>query len=215
MIAVINYGLGNLLSVVKAFEKVAGGRKVKVTSDPTDLKHAEYIVLPGVGNFRVGIENLINLGLADHLEQEVLEKKTPFLGICLGMQLMAETGEEDGKQRGLGWIPGKVRKLDAKGLKVPHLGWDDIELVRDCHLFSESENGKDYYFVHSYVFDCPEQFVVAYCNYGERFPVAVQKDNLYGTQFHPEKSRELGLNILSNFIRGKKCSKFEWFLSSF
>ena len=96
MIAVINYGLGNLLSVVKAFEKVAGRRKVKVTADPTDLKHAEYIVLPGVGNFRVGIENLINLGLIDHLEQEVLENKTPFLGICLGMQLMAETGEEGG-----------------------------------------------------------------------------------------------------------------------
>ena len=214
-IVVIDYGLGNLLSVAKAFEEVCGRGQVLVTGAPAKLKEASHLVLPGVGNFKTGMENLRKLGLVETLKEEVLTKGKPFLGICLGMQLLAEVGEEFGEHHGLGFIPGRVRQLRSNGLPLPHIGWQDIERVKDTHLFDERSSKKDYYFVHSFVLECPEDYVTAACTYGERFPAAVQKDNIMATQFHPEKSREAGLDILRSFLRGKECSRSEWFLSSF
>jgi glutamine amidotransferase len=214
-IVVIDYGLGNLLSVARAFREVSGVGEVLVTGDPSGLKNASHIVLPGVGNFSVGIENLWRLGLMESLEEEVLKKEKPFLGICLGMQLLAEAGEEFGEHKGLGWIPGRVRQLDSKGLPLPHIGWQDIEIVKESYIFSGGSASKDYYFVHSFAFECPEEYVTAYCTYGQRFAAAIQMKNITATQFHPEKSRKAGLEILRNFVRGRECSKSEWFLSSF
>jgi glutamine amidotransferase len=213
MIAVLDSGLGNILSVAKAFEEVAGQREVLVTNRPEDLERASHIILPGVGNFLTGMKNLKTLDLIKPLESSVLENKTPFLGICLGMQLLTELGEEYGHSKGLGWIPGRVRMLNAGGFKLPHLGWQDIEIERNNLLFNGIGTDHDYYFVHSYVVDCPEKYVTAWCTYGERFPAAIEKDNIHATQFHPEKSRESGLKILSNFVRGQECSKSEWFQS--
>ena len=211
----VDYGLGNLQSVAKAFEDVAGKGEVCVTSNPADIKRASHIILPGVGNFKTGMENLRKLGLLEPLKEEVINKGKPFLGICLGMQLLAEVGEEYGQHEGLGWIPGRVRMLNSNGLALPHIGWQDIEIVRDSAIFSDGSGRKDYYFVHSFVFKCSDEYVTAYCTYGQRFPAAIQKENIVATQFHPEKSREAGLEILRNFLRGKKCLKSEWFLSSF
>lgn len=216
MIAVIDYGLGNLLSVTKALEEVAGMEKVLVTRRGEDLEAADYIVLPGVGNFRSGMRNLKQSNLVGPMEKAVLEKEVPFLGICLGMQLLADFGEEFGEQEGLGWIPGRVRQLDSGGLPMPHLGWDDITVEGSSRLFSGTESGNDFYFVHSFVFDCEEPYAKAYAVYGQRFTAAVQRGHICGTQFHPEKSREQGLDILRNFLKGGgECSKSEWFLSSF
>jgi len=201
--------------VAKALEEVSRGERVAVSEDPDDLRRASHIILPGVGNFGRGMENLQERGFVDPLTEEVIGKRKLFLGICLGMQLLAEKGEEYGGHDGLGWIPGRVRRLDCHGLKLPHIGWQDIEIVRETPLFSHGAADQDYYFVHSFVFDCPDEFVAAYCTYGERFAAALQKDNLYATQFHPEKSREAGLTILRNFLWGKEDSKSAWFLSSF
>ena len=214
MILVIDYGVGNLLSVAKAFEEVCRGKRVVVSGNPGDFKEASHLVLPGVGNFKTGIENLKNRGMIEPLKKEVIENKKPFLGICLGMQLLAETGEEYGEHEGLGWVPGRVRLLNSHGLALPHIGWDDIEIVKDCSIFSDGSGKKDYYFVHSFIFDCPQELVMGYCTYGERFPAVIQKENIYAIQFHPEKSREGGLTILRNFVWGKTCSKSVWFLSS-
>jgi glutamine amidotransferase len=216
MIAVIDYGLGNLLSVTKALEALAGKKEVFVTRRGEDLAAADHIVLPGVGNFRSGMENLKRSGLVGAMEKAVLEKEIPFLGICLGMQLLADSGEEFGEHEGLGWIPGRVRQLDAGSHPLPHLGWNDITVEGPSRLFSGAESGKDFYFVHSFVFDCEDRFAKAHAVYGQRFTAAVQRGHICGTQFHPEKSREQGLNILRNFLKGGgECSRSEWFLSSF
>lgn len=215
MIAIIDHGLGNLLSVRKAFEAVGGNMPVEIVKSPKLLESAERIVMPGVGNFHKGMDNLESMGLIDSLRKAVVDGGIPMLGICLGMQLLAEIGEEFGPRQGLNYIPGRVRLLDSVGFEMPHLGWDDIEIRDHSILFPEDANERDYYFVHSYVFDCPEEYVLAWCDYGEKFPAAVQKDNIYGIQFHPEKSRAWGLDILRNFVRGEECSKSAWFLSFF
>lgn len=209
----IDYGLGNLLSVAKAFEALSSRTEVVVSNDAAQLERASHIVLPGVGNFRAGMAGLRELGIIGALEREVLGNRKPFLGICLGMQLLAEIGEEYGSEQGLGWVPGRVRALAANGLKLPHIGWQNIHQVGNCHLFDGVPAGRDFYFVHSFVLDCPDDFAVAYCDYGERFVAAIQVENVFATQFHPEKSRDVGLRILDNFVKGKKCLKSVWFLS--
>lgn len=213
MIAVIDYGTGNLLSVRKAFEAVAGSREVVVTNSPQDLAKASHIVLPGVGSFPVGMANLEKHGLIDVLRSEVLEGGKPFLGICLGMQLLAETGEESGEVKGLGFLPGRVRQLAPGDNPRLHLGWNDIQLNGNGSLL-DGTDGTDFYFVHQYVYDAPDEVAVAHCSYGEEFVAAVQQDNIFATQFHPEKSRKAGLDVLRAFLRGKACSKSDWFLSS-
>ena len=200
-IAIINYGMGNLISVKNAFAYL--NCSAQIISDPSDLKNARKIVLPGVGAFKEGMDNLNKLGWKDELEAEVIQKKKPFLGICLGMQLLATEGTEYGSCQGLGWIPGRVDKLatDDKDLHIPHIGWDDIQITKPGKLLKGIPESSDFYFIHSFVFHPDDTDVTgSTCNYGEKFVASIELNNIFGTQFHPEKSQKNGLSILSNFI---------------
>ena len=208
-IAVIDYGSGNLKSVAKALElavnNINANSKIVVTSDPKIIKQSDKIVLPGQGSFRdcyLGIKKIP--GLDETLNEFVSEKKKPILGICVGMQLFAKIGYESQETKGFGWIDAEVRKINNmnKKLKLPHMGWNEIELKKDCFLFSNVKDKSHFYFIHSYEFmtkqkDC----VVAKTNYGNSIIVSVAKENIIGTQFHPEKSQKNGLIILENFLK--------------
>jgi len=210
-IAIIDYGSGNLKSAAKAVETAASNinisSKIEVTSDPKIIKQSDRIVLPGQGSFRdcyLGIKKID--GLNETLDEFVLVKKKPILGICVGMQLFAKIGYESQETKGFGWIDAEVRKINNmnKKLKLPHMGWNEIELKKDCFLFSNIKNKSHVYFIHSYEFmtkqkDC----VVATTNYGNSIIVSVAKENIVGTQFHPEKSQKNGLIILENFLKWK------------
>ena len=210
-ISVIDYGSGNLKSVAKALEVAANNInincKIVVTSDPKIIKQSDKIVLPGQGSFRdcfLGIKKIS--GLEETLNEYVLEKKKPILGICVGMQLFAKIGYESQKTKGFGWIDAEVQKIDNmnKKFKLPHMGWNEIELKKDCFLFSNIKNKSHVYFIHSYEFKVKQKdFVVATTNYGNSIIVSVVKDNIVGTQFHPEKSQKNGLIILENFLKWK------------
>lgn len=198
---IIDYGFGNLTSVYNAV--VAVGGAPFVSSDPDEMALAYSIILPGVGSFGGGMEALQRLGFADALQREVLELGKPLLGICLGMQLLATEGTEHGNFKGLNLIPGVVDRLhptDAM-LRVPHIGWDDVRFRDINHLSHNLGEGSVFYFVHSYAFYPKfEEHSVGLCDYGGAFTAAVARDNIYGTQFHPEKSQKAGLQILSNFL---------------
>ena len=210
-IAVIDYGSGNLKSVAKALEAAANSinlrSKIMVTSDPKIIKESDKIVLPGQGSFRdcfLGIKKIPELN--ETLNEFVLKKKKPILGICVGMQLFAKTGYESQETKGFGWIDAEVRKINNinKKIKLPHMGWNEIELKKDCFLFSNIKNKSHMYFIHSYEFmtqqkDC----IVATTDYGNSIVVSVVKENIVGTQFHPEKSQKNGLRILENFLKWK------------
>lgn len=198
---IIDYGMGNLRSVAKAFEAI--GCEARVSCQPRDIQDARALVLPGVGAFGDGMANLRRLGLIDVLRDKALLEKTPLLGICLGMQLMAQKGFEDGTHEGLGWVPGKVQRLEPsdKALKIPHMGWNDIVLERPSPLLEGLGPGPSFYFLHSYRFISAESAVsIASCDYGGKFTACLQQDNLFGTQFHPEKSQRYGLQLLKNFV---------------
>lgn len=200
MIAVIDYGMGNLASISKGLEFVGGD--VKVTANPVDIIRAEKIVLPGVGAFKDGIAHLMDSGMARLLEQEVVEKKKPLLGICLGMQLLAKMSYEFGEHQGLGFIDAEVKRLDDAVVRVPHVGWNAISLQRPCPLFAGVGDAIDVYFVHSYYVQCADDtLTVATCDYGHPFTAALQSGNIFATQFHPEKSQRYGLKMLENFVR--------------
>lgn len=201
MILIVDYGLGNLLSVSKAFEEVAGEKKVVISRNPLMLEEASHIVLPGVGNFKTGMENLQKFNFIGSLTQQVTKNKKPFLGICLGMQLLAEKGEEAGETPGLGWVRGKARRLMVNGLKLPHIGWDNLETDHQHPLFKNIGRDREFYFVHSYCVECPEEYIIGKCVYGEPFAAVICRGNIYATQFHPEKSREQGLKLLRNFLK--------------
>lgn len=192
--------MGNLFSVKNALEAV--GAEIVISKNPEDLKRADQIILPGVGAFPDGMKNLKELGIIPALEKEVLEKKKPFLGICLGSQLLASYGEEHGSTSGLGWINGRVRRfrVDEKQFRVPHVGWNDVSPVPGATLFKGIDSDI-FYFVHSY-FVAPEDpgVVAATCEYGEKFTAAVERGNIFGVQFHPEKSQKSGLKLLKNFL---------------
>ena len=197
---IIDYGSGNLRSVAKAFEHVSSG-SVKVTSNANDLASATHIVLPGVGAFGDCITGLSTIpGMIDALSAEVLEKKKPFLGICVGMQMLAEFGHEYGKHKGLGWIKGEVKRIEtAQELPIPHMGWNELEFKRPLKLTEGM--GKDVYFVHSYCFNAANQTdVIATTNYGTEITAIIARDNIMGVQFHPEKSQNAGLVLLRNFL---------------
>lgn len=201
MIGIVDYGMGNLRSVAKAFELL--GAETVVSGKPEELQAAEKLVLPGVGAFGDGMANLRKLGLDKFLEGEVLGKKKPMLGICLGMQLLAQEGFERGRNKGLGFIGGKVAKfeLEAQGLKVPHVGWNEVRFLGENPLFRGLKDGACFYFVHSYHMVCDDKKdVSAVCDYGYEFTAAVRRGNIFGTQFHPEKSQEAGLRVLENYI---------------
>ncbi len=203
MIAIIDYGMGNLHSIAKALEYV--GAEVIVTNDQRALQDADRLVLPGIGAFGDGMKNLRELGFVELLREEILKKNKPFLGICLGMQLLADKSSEFGEHRGLGFVSGEVVKFDFRDkqkLRVPHVGWNDVELRFPSPVFSGIKNHSDFYFVHSYYFIPKEPGVIeATCDYGGKFAAALQLRNIFATQFHPEKSQTVGLQLLENFLR--------------
>jgi len=198
MISIIDYGMGNLRSVQKAFERM--DIKAKIISNPHDLRNADKILLPGVGHFENGITNLKELGFVDALKEEIIVKKKPILGICLGMQLMTSFSEE-GNFEGLNFIEAQTQKFVLNTLKIPHMGWNSIEIKKNS-IFSNELNPDDLvYFVHSYFVRCKNDSDVLFkTNYGISFDSAFEKDNIIGFQFHPEKSHKTGLNLLKKFV---------------
>lgn len=202
MIAVINYGMGNTGSIINMLYRI--GAEARMIARPEQLNAAEKIILPGVGSFDAGMENLEELGFAEAIQEEVLVKGKPILGICLGMQLLGNRSEE-GKKTGLSLIDFNNVKLSFPeniGLKVPHMGWDLVEIKKKVSLVEGITDGARYYFVHSYHAVCKSATdVLMTCNYGYEFTVAVNKGQIYGTQFHPEKSHRFGMKIMDNFVR--------------
>lgn len=194
--------MGNLRSVQKAFEKV--GCDAVITNNHEIIKNASKIVLPGVGAFKDGMKNLEELGLIDILNEEVLKSKKPFLGICLGMQLVAKKSHENGETNGLGWVDAEVVKFDFtdydKKLKIPHVGWNNVNYKNNNVLFEGIANKSDFYFVHSYHFQTNEDIVTSTTDYGFDFVSSVNKNNIYAFQFHPEKSQIVGLKLIENFV---------------
>lgn len=200
-VAVIDYGMGNLRSVKKILEYF--NIEVLVTSDGPQLKTADKIILPGVGAFPDAMKNLNNLDLTGFLEEEVLIKKKPFLGICLGMQLLAKKGHEIRDTQGLGWIDAEVKPFDRSNtLRVPHMGWDHVSLTGASCLFDGIHANATFYFVHSFNLHCNDKNIVtSTCKYGEEFTASIQKENIFGTQFHPEKSQSNGVALIDNFLK--------------
>jgi glutamine amidotransferase len=200
-VVVIDYGLGNLRSVTKAFEAL--GFPVQVSNLPHVIRAAARIVLPGVGAFGVGMDNLNRAGLAEVLREEVIVKGKPFLGICLGMQILAREGLENGAHEGLGWIPGIVRPLapSPSSLRIPHVGWNEVRASHRSPLLTGLPEAPAFYFVHSYhlAADRPAD-ILATCDYGGEFAAVLESGNIAATQFHPEKSQEFGLKFLENFM---------------
>ena len=204
-IAIIDYGLGNVLSAQQSFNKVIKENNLNasttITKDPSLIDSSTHVVLPGQGAFKSCMSGLKKVsGMVDSLEKFALKNKNPFLGICVGMQLLAIDSEENGNHPGLGWIKGHIKKMPTKKLKMPHMGWNEVrpKLKTKSKLdFQES----DYYFVHSYYFECDdEKNILAYTNYGINFASIVFKENIYGVQFHPEKSSDQGLGLIKSFI---------------
>ena len=200
MIAIINYGMGNLRSVQKGLESV--GTKTEVTRDPQRIASASGVVLPGVGAFPACMENLKRFGLVEPV-QEYVQQRRPFLGICLGFQLLFSESEEFGRQKGLDIFPGRVVGFRPQdGLNVPHMGWNRIEKKKDSPFLEGISDGDYVYFVHSYYVDPEEKSLVATTTpYGDTFVSSIATDHLFACQFHPEKSQEIGLRILSNFAQ--------------
>ena len=199
MIAIVDYRMGNLRSVQKGFEH-AGVADVVVTDDPAVIERADGVVLPGVGAFRDAAANLRESGCEEVLLRRVREG-APFLGICLGMQLLADVGLEDGEWQGLGLVPGTCERLPG-GVKIPHIGWNTVEYPRESTLFEGIPESTAFYFVHSYrIVPSDPESVIGSTEYGVRFAAAVQSGNAYAVQFHPEKSSTAGLRLLANFGR--------------
>ncbi len=198
MIIIVDYGLGNLRSVANALEAIRVD--CKISRDLREIKQASKIILPGVGAFGEGMENLRRFGLVEALSEEVIQNKKPFLGICLGMQLICQKSYEHGEFGGLGWINAEVVLFPLeKKLPVPHVGWNDIDCKTDCPLFAGGRQPQTVYFVHSYYVLPQEDVMTAECEYGIKFCAALQKENIFATQFHPEKSQQEGLDILEKF----------------
>lgn len=209
-ITIIDYGSGNLHSIAKAFEKQSESRNitVKVSDNYRDIEQATNIVLPGVGAYDDCILGLKNKdGILQSLTEAVMVKKKPFLGVCVGMQLLSDFGEENSNNKssnhaGLGWISGVVKSLPTNtNLKIPHMGWNQVDIKQNHDIFRNISNGSDFYFVHSYQFQCRnESDILASTNYGDEFTSVIAKENIIAAQFHPEKSQNSGLKFISNFI---------------
>ena len=202
MIVIIDYGIGNLASVLNMFKKI-GNKDAVVSGNKEIIANASKLLLPGVGAFDAGMENLENAGLIPLLNKKVLEEKIPVLGICLGMQLLTKRSDE-GLKPGLGWIDGETVKFNLSPelkLKVPHMGWNYIKVQRQNPLIDQEFKSR-FYFVHSYFVRCyDETQSVATCNYGDDFTCMVNKENIFGAQFHPEKSLKFGMKLLENFSK--------------
>jgi len=204
-IAIVDYNSGNISSVINSFQEVARDKvNIEVTLDLNKIKTSDKVVLPGQGSFKSCVEALNNInGLVDTLNEFVINDKKPLLGICVGLQMFADIGYEEIKTRGLGWIPGKVSKIDNQNgkYKLPHIGWNQIDILKNSKIFKNIENNSHMYFVHSYEF-IPEDknVILATTNYSSKIVCAIEKENIIGTQFHPEKSDKLGLQIIKSFI---------------
>lgn len=201
MITIIDYGLGNVLAFVNVYKRA--NIAVAVAKSAADLAGATRLILPGVGSFDHAMEQLDRSGMRGPLEELVVGQRMPVLGICVGMQMLARSSDE-GKHAGLGWIDGTVRKFDQanmpRGTNLPHMGWNDVAPTVAGGLFAGLEQDARFYFLHSYYFECHQQAdVLARTDYGPAFSCAVRRDNVYGVQFHPEKSHHYGSQLLSNF----------------
>lgn len=199
-VIIINYGMGNLASVANALYTI--GYPVTISHDPQSLEKASHIILPGVGSFGDGMTNLKKGNWLRALEKGVIEEKKPFLGICLGMQLLATQGTENGVHDGLGWVPGIVKRLPKENnIRVPHVGWNDAKLFKDSKIYQNLDSSQVFYFVHSYFFEPEDQSVVSsLTSYGIDFASSIEIGNIFATQFHPEKSQKAGLEVLKNFL---------------
>lgn len=211
-VVIVDYGMGNIRSVHNALVKL--GCTVTISSNLHDLRNSDALILPGVGAFGEAIANLKSRNLIEPLIHLVRNERKPLLGICLGMQLLADSSCERGMNNGLGLIPGEVRKIDVPPtLRLPHVGWNSVQIKKRKPLFNEIPEGGAFYFVHSYHFHCDSDYVAATTDYGCEIVAAVQKDHVYGVQFHPERSQTVGLLLLANFISavgtkyfgGEKC----------
>lgn len=198
-VCILDYGSGNVKSVFNLFSTVAD--HVVVSNQTKKILGASHIVLPGVGAFGTAMRKIRDTLPMESLEQTVLVEKRPFLGICVGMQVMASRGMEFGEHAGLGWIAGSVEKLDSKGLPLPHVGWNDVMCKQETPLLAGLGDDPNFYFVHSFTFHADNpQHVLATTEYGEEFCSVIQRENLYGVQFHPEKSQRTGIKLVKNFL---------------
>jgi len=204
-ITIVDYNSGNISSVINSFREVAQNKvNIEVTSDLNKIKLSDKVVLPGQGSFKSCVDalNRIN-GLVDSLNEFAISNKKPLLGICVGLQMFADTGYEETETKGLGWISGKVSKIDNQNgkYKLPHIGWNEINIVKDSKIFKGIKTKSHMYFVHSYEFIPNDKNVIsATTDYSSNIVCSVEKENLFGTQFHPEKSDKIGLQIIENFI---------------
>ncbi len=204
-ITIVDYNSGNISSVVNSFKEVTQNKvNIEVTSDLKKIESSDKVVLPGQGSFKSCVDSLKNInGLVESLDKFSLENKKPLLGICVGLQMFADVGYEETETKGLGWIPGKVSKIYNQNgkYKLPHIGWNQINIVKESKIFKNIENNSHMYFVHSYEFIPNDKSVIsATTNYSSNIVCSVEKENLFGTQFHPEKSDKAGLKIIENFI---------------
>ena len=204
-VTIVDYNSGNISSVINSFNEVAKNKvKLEVTSDLNKIKSSDKVVLPGQGSFKSCVDALNNIkGLVDTLNEFVIKNKKPLLGICVGLQMFADIGHEETETKGLGWISGKVSKIDNKNgkYKLPHIGWNQINILKDSKIFKNIENNSHMYFVHSYEFIPKDKNVIsATTDYSSNIVCSVEKENVFGTQFHPEKSDKIGLKIIENFI---------------
>jgi len=204
-IAIVDYSSGNISSVINSFKEAAKDKvNILVTSDINKIKSSDKVVLPGQGSFKNCIEALNNVsGLVDTLNEFTLNRKKLILGICVGLQMFAETGYEESETKGLGWFKGKVSKINNQNgdYKLPHIGWNQISIVKDSKIFQDIENNSHMYFVHSYEFIPEDKSIIsATTNYSSSIVSSIEKENIFGTQFHPEKSSNIGIKLLSNFI---------------
>ena len=199
---VVDLGSGNLRSLVNALQKFSS-ISISVSNEVSEVEKADLIVLPGVGNFGDYMQTLRGLGLDPVLQQKVFSERTKILGICVGMQALFEGSSESPAVKGLGWLPGESKKLLATQTeKVPHMGWNEVSAKRECGLFSGLGQNHDFYFLHSYSVECPEHLVTGSCTSGRKIVAAIGSDNIFGVQFHPEKSHENGQRLISNFLFG-------------
>ena len=205
-VTIVDYNSGNISSVINSFKEVAKDKaNIEVSSDLAKIKSSDKLILPGQGSFKNCIEALKKInGLTDTLNDFVISKKKPIFGICVGLQMFADIGYEEAETKGLGWIPGKVSRIDnQKGkFKLPHIGWNEIEIQKESKIFKDIKNKSHMYFVHSYEFIPEDKSVIsAITDYSSKIVCSVERDNLFGTQFHPEKSDKIGLKIIDNFMK--------------
>lgn len=204
-IAIIDYKINNLASIARAFEECKAD--FFLCDNPSDLKSVTHIVLPGIGAFAKGMKNLREMNFEESIKHAALHDKIPILGVCLGMQLLAERGDEGGASKGLGLIDGQVKLLEPKNKKekVPHIGWNEIHIKKNSPIFNNIPDLSDFYFVHSYFLETKKENILATTPYCGEFPAVIEKNNIFGAQFHPEKSQIRGLQIIKNFIELNKC----------